>query len=157
FSSEFTNSPGPWSAFRATGAPDVFRYFDDQNAWTAANEDGPPEFITLGYATPVFANGVTIREVFSNGFVTQIDLVDTNDALHTPGACGAPSGNPTPPAPENFSISFPTTPYQVKGVKVTIDPNHVLGAFEDIDAVGLQGVTSITPVPINTFNGGEPG
>src|SRR5262249_50324261 len=59
FSSEFNPSPGTFSAFQATGAPDTPTYGDRTTAWAALNRDGPPnpEFLTLGYATPVFATG----------------------------------------------------------------------------------------------------
>ena len=35
------------------------------------------------FAAPVFATNVTVRETFGNGFVTQIDLLDVNNVLHT--------------------------------------------------------------------------
>jgi hypothetical protein len=117
---------------------------DFPTAWSALNPDGPPspEFIELGYATPVFANSVTVRETNVSGFVSQIDLLDTNNVLHTvfSGADPNPIGQIA-----NFTVSFPTTPYLVKGVKVSVDPNTSLGEWEEIDAVQLQGITAATP------------
>ncbi len=160
FSSEFTASPGPWSSTQALGAPNTPTYGDISTAWSPLNQDGPPnpEFLTLGYTTPVYANAVSVRENLSNGFVTQIDLLDTNNVLHT---VFGPGGVDTSPSNilADFVVSFPTTAYLVKGVKVYVDPTHVLGDWEEIDAVQLSGLTSLTSTTtlVNSFNGGLPG
>ena len=81
FSSQFSTTL--WSASQALGVPNTFRYGDFQTAWSPNFENGTQEFLTLGYTTPVFATGVDVRETNGNGFVTQIDLLDINDVLHT--------------------------------------------------------------------------
>ena len=55
--------------------------------------------------------------------------------LHTVWTGTDPS---QPGAPVDFLVSFPTTPYLVKGVKVYMDINHS-GSWEEIDAVALHG------------------
>src|ERR1700687_4207595 len=58
-------SAGAWSAAQALGAPNTAAYGDLPTAWapaapaaTAAAE----EYLTLGFAQPVHATGVTVRE-----------------------------------------------------------------------------------------------
>jgi len=142
FSSQFTSSA--YSAAQALGTPNTNAYGDFPTAWSALNPDGPPipEFITLGYSVPIFADGVTVWETNSNGFVTQIDLLDTSNILHTVFAGADPS---LPGMPVGFNVTFATTAYQVKGVKVLVNPLSALSAWEEIDAVGLNGI--VVPEP----------
>src|SRR5262249_24101967 len=139
------------------GPPDTFNYGDIPTAWSALNSDGPPnpDFITLGYATPVFANSVDVHETWNNGFVTQIELIDTTNTPHI-----VFSGPDTTPhtGVGDLVVTFPTTSYLVNAVRVTIDPNHVLGDWEEIDSVQLDGIViSTIGNTDNTINGGEPG
>ena len=41
-----------------------------------------PEWLRLGYATPIYATGVRIHETFIGGFVTGLDLVEPNGTVH---------------------------------------------------------------------------
>ena len=114
--------------------PNTFRYGDFATAWSPLFENGSQEFLTLGYTTPVFATGVDVRETLGNGFVTQIDLLDISGIYHTvfTGPDTTAQG-----APGDLIVSFPTTSYLVKGVKVYVDTNHSLTTYEEIDAVQL--------------------
>src|SRR5207245_689142 len=151
FSSQFSTSS--WAATQATGAPNTFSYGDIPTAWSARNPNGPPnpEFITLGYATPVFASGVVVRETNANGFVTQIDVLDTSNVLHTVFTGTDPS---QPSSRVDYHIDFATTPYLVKGVKVSVDPLADTNTWEEIDSVQLIGVransTFFATGPANT-------
>lgn len=42
-------------------------------------------------------------------------------------------------------MTFPLTAYEVKGVKVFVDPTTSLQSWEEIDAVGLSGI--LVPEP----------
>ena len=110
FSSQ--GSPTSWSAAQALGAPNTITYGDFPTAWSALNSSGPPnpEFLTLGYSTPLFANSVTVWETFGNGFVTQIDLLDTNDVLHTvfSGVDPSPQGTVV-----GFTVPFALTAWHI--------------------------------------------
>jgi Ca2+-binding RTX toxin-like protein len=134
FSSQF--SATRWSAAQALGAPDTFDYADLPTAWAPLPENGSQEYLTVGFDTPVYANGVTIRETIGNGFVTQVDVVDTSGALHTVWTGTDPS---QPGSPADNLVTWPVTPYLVKGVKIHVDTNHNLSTWEEIDAVQLQG------------------
>lgn len=142
FSSQYS-SPS-YGAIQALGAPNVFAYGDNPNAWTISSQNSGTHFLTLGYATPVFADGVTVRETLSNGFVTQIDVVDMNDTLHTVWTGVDPS---LPSTVADFRINFARTNFLVKGVKVYVDTNRD-GGYEEIDAVTLHG---LDPAQMNNF------
>jgi hypothetical protein len=129
---------------QALGAPDTFSYGDQVTAWAPMAENGTKEYITLGYTTPVYANGVTIRETWGNGFVYQVDLLDLNNVLHTVWTGTDPS---QPGSPVDFSINFTETTYLVTGVRIYIDTNHSLGTWEEIDAVQLSDPVSPVPLP----------
>ena len=142
FSSQFSSTD--WSAAQALGAPNTNSYGDFPTAWSALNTDGPPnpEFLTLGYSTPIFADSVTVWETFGNGFVTQIDLLDTNNVFHTVFLGDDPSAQGTV---VGFTVTFAPTAYAVMGVKVYVDPTTSVGNYEEIDAVALGG--TLVPEP----------
>jgi hypothetical protein len=132
---------GSWSAAQTLGPPDTFDYGDRGSAWAPASQNGTSEYITVSFATPVYASGATIRETYGNGFVTQVDVLDTGDALHTVWTGTDPS---LPGAPADFRVTWPQTAYLVKGLKVYTDTDHDPGAGEEIDAIQLHGNTDPT-------------
>lgn len=138
FSSQW--SGGNWSASQALGAPNTFAYGDISTAWAPAPQNGTLEYITLGFATNVYATGATIRETYGNGFVYQVDVLDLADVLHTVWTGTDPSA---PGTPVDFNVNWAETPYQVKGIKIYTDTNHNPSAWEEIDSVQLHG--QLTP------------
>src|SRR5262249_46266352 len=82
---DFTSQYGPsgWWGGQALGGPAPFAYGDRATAWAAAEPNGGPETLTLGYAAPVFAAGVTVRETWGNGFIRRVDLRDEAGQYHT--------------------------------------------------------------------------
>ena len=137
-------TPNEWSATQALGAPDTFSYGDYVTAWAPEPMDGSLEFITLGYTTPVHATGVTIRETWGNGFVYQVDVLDTNNVYHTMWTGTDPS---LPGTPANFSLSWGATSYLVAGVKIYVNTDLFLDDWEEIDAVQLSGNGNQVPLP----------
>jgi RHS repeat-associated protein len=146
FSSQYSSDG--WSAAQATGPPNTFNYGDISTSWAPRPPFSPSEFIELGYATPVHASGVTVRETFNNGFVYQIDVLDTNNMLHTVWTGTDPS---QPGSPVDFTVNFPVTPYLVQGVKVYVNNNHGT-SWKEIDAVQLQGA-GVAPVTVLVDDG----
>lgn len=134
FSSQYNGST--WAAAQALGAPDRPTYGDIAGAWAPAPMNGSLEFISVGFDTAVYANGATIREVYGNGFVYQVDVIDTLGGLHTvwSGVDGSAPGTPV-----DFALTWNTTSYLVKGLKVYTDTNHNMGAWEEIDSIQLAG------------------
>jgi hypothetical protein len=140
FSSQW--SAGSWSAAQVLGAPNTNSYGDISTAWAPVSQNGTLEWISVGYDSAVYANGATIRETSGNGFVYQVDVIDTFGNLHQVW-----SGLDTSAAgvPFNFDVSWATTSYLVSGLKVYIDTSHT-GTWEEIDAIRLAGDT-VAPDP----------
>lgn len=134
FSSEW--SATGWGASKALGPLDTYGYVDRATAWTPRSQNGTQEFIQLGYANPVYATGVVIRENWGNGFVTRVDLIDTDDQAYTVWTGTDPS---TPTSSVNFLVRFPQTEYPVNGVRIYVNTSHNLTTWEEIDAVCLLG------------------
>ena len=149
FSSQWFDvlNPGAFQAIQALGPPDTFEYGEIVTAWEASTADGNGvEYLTLGYTTPVFATGATVRENYGNGFVTQVEVREAGTStLHSVW-----SGTDTSPpnVPYNFEISWPPTAFQVDALKVTINSDHVIGDWEAIDAVELLGWDQPPPATI---------
>jgi hypothetical protein len=151
FSSQYSRVN--WGAIQALGPSNVPSAGENRRAWAPSPRDGTLEFISLGFATPVYANGVTIRETMAAGFVYQVDLLDMAGAWNTIWAGIDPStrypsswwwlkdenGQVLAQA-ANFLVSFDSTPYLVAGVRIRVDTNTNLSVWEEIDSVQLHGV-----------------
>jgi hypothetical protein len=135
FSSQWSTTS--WSASKAIGAPDVTTYGDNSNAWLASVKDGTLEYIGLGYTTPVFAYGATIRETLGAGMVYKVEARDTAGAWHTVWQGTDPNKEG---AIADFFIKWPITNYKVNGLRVHTNTNKTT-TYEEIDAVQLSGVT----------------
>lgn len=144
FSSQW--SSGGWAATQALGEPDTTTYGDILTAWAPGPKNGSLEFISLGFATPTFSTGAVIRETYGNGFVYQVDAIDDVGGLHTVWAGTDPS---QPGTPVDFSLSWAQTAYATVGLKIYVDTDHNLDAWEEIDAVRLLGVSAV-PEPSST-------
>jgi hypothetical protein len=138
FSSQW--SATSWSASQALGAPNVTTYGDNANAWLGSVKDGTLEFISLGYTTPVYAYGTTIRETSGSGMVYKVEARDTGGIWHV-------VWQGTDPNVEgkiaDFFVQWPITTYKVNGIRVHTNTNKTT-TWEEIDSVQLSGVTSNT-------------
>lgn len=138
FSSQYSTTG--WSASQALKAPNVSAYGDNSLAWTTAASEAGAEYLTLGFAIPVYATGVTIRETYGYGFVTSVDVIDTKNVSHNVWS-GTDTG--TPGQINNFLVSWPRTAYLVKAVKINID-TALHSSWEEIDAVQLHGIEPLS-------------
>jgi hypothetical protein len=129
FSSEWTATD--YSAAQATGAPEIPGVCEDAvTNWSPLTSEDIPEWIELGYATPVGARAIEIHEKNEAPFVTRVDVRETGGAIHTVWA-----GEDLTSCGERFHIDLTETPYPVNAVRVhTQAPN-----WEEIDAVELVG------------------
>lgn len=134
FSSEYCDPDN--CASHATGAPNVTAYGDDANAWAPVNQDGTREFLSLGYRSPVYAYGATIRETLGNGFVYEVEVRDTGGVWHSVWTGTDPN---RPGRIANFFVSWPPTNYLVAGVRVRVNTDANRSEWEEIDAVQLHG------------------
>src|SRR5262249_2998721 len=125
----------------ALGAPNVTGLIaQDPLGWFPVNENGTQEVLAVGFAIPVYADGVTIREVEGNGFVTGVDVLP-HGADPTTGWGNVWAGtDPTlPGAPADFRVNWTQTPFLVSAVRIGVNTNHSLNSFENIDSVQLHG------------------
>jgi hypothetical protein len=134
FSSQY--STGSWSAAQTLGPPNTLSYGDISTSWAPSSANGTQEFLTLGFANPDFSDGAIVRETYGNGFVTEIDAVDTSNVSHVVWTGTDPS---QPGTPVDFLASWPLTAYRVAALTIHVDTNHNLGTFEEIDSVQLVG------------------
>ena len=125
-----------WGAKQALGEPNTMTYGDNGTAWASATRNGVAQSITVSFKTPVYASAVLIRETYGNGFVRKIFAIDTAGKIYQVWA-GVDKTQPNYTV--NFIATFPKTSYLVKAVKVVIDPEHDQNAYEEIDAIQLQG------------------
>ena len=125
--------PERFSAWQATGTPNVDQASDSGNAWTPKSADGGIEWLQLKFAKPASAAGLRIRESDNGGAVIKIDLLDEQNGTHALW-----SGSDPTKALNYFMLTFPKTAYKVSGVKITLATNLVAG-YNEIDAVQLVG------------------
>ena len=92
------------SAAQAVGAPTVPAYGDFSVAWAPATINNGTETLTLGYATPVYASGVTIRENLGNGYVTMIEVRNAATGTFEPVWAGTDPSQPG--SLVDFAVSF---------------------------------------------------
>lgn len=135
FSSEWGTSR--WSARQVLGAPNTFSYGDIDTAWAPRYDTGTREFVSVGFDTAVYANGATIRETSGNGFVYQIDVIDTLGNYHKVWN-GVDTSEQD--VPFDFKVSWDTTSFLVSGLKVYVNTSHST-TWEEIDAIQLAGDT----------------
>jgi hypothetical protein len=119
-----------WSAKKACGPPDADRTRDDPNAWASRNADMGLQWLQLGYANAVHANGVRIFEANSPGAVAEV-LARSPDGTWVSLWRGTADSGQAP-----LVITFPLTAFAVKTIRIIVDTNRKPG-WNEIDAVEL--------------------
>ncbi len=142
FSSSLDPGTGEFSPAQALGAPNTPSYGHHATAWSPGPMNGSfpgaLESISLGFTTEVYADGFTIWESNGNGFVTAVELIDTNGNYHV--VFGPGGDDPSLPGSiEQFSVDFARTSFLVKGLRIWVDPDANPDTWEAIDAVELRG------------------
>lgn len=127
-----------YSPWQATGAPNVDRYSDSQSAWASKSGDSKvPEWLELGFARPVHATSIRIRQTAAPGAISRIELIDEAGVAHTIWE----GVDDTPYAKDTIGWlvkDMPKTSYLVKGARITLETARVWG-WNEIDAVQLVG------------------
>lgn len=127
-------SPDSWSPEQATGAPNVFAYGDDPNAWAPAEIGKGKEILALNYAEPVYATEVRIKESYGSGTVIKVSLVDVDGNFHKIW-----EGNDPTEGLDYFVVKTEKTSYKVNGVSINFDTKKSPSQWVEIDAVQLVG------------------
>ena len=121
-------------ATQATGPANTALCGDQVTAWAPLGSGPGPEWLRLGYATPVYATALRIHETFIGSFVTGVDLVEPGGAVHAltiPADKTACAGY--------FELSFDQTPYLVSAVII----HTQVDGWEEIDAAELWGSATL--------------
>ena len=86
----------------------------------------------------MYADEVVICENLNCGFVTKVEVRNAaTDAFET---VWQGTDTSTSNALASFHVPFTARTYLVHAVRITIDINHVLGDWEEIDAVQHRGL-----------------
>jgi len=126
--------PRLWGPEQATGAPDTWpKSGDIGTAWASKTPDGQPEWIELGYRTPLKPTALLIYETFNPGAVNRVTAIGA-DGKETELWSGA---DPTPVGSEKGISVIPIRPAsELSRIRVYLDSQKVPG-WNEIDAVGL--------------------
>jgi len=126
-----------YSAWQTAGAPNVQQYSDNGNAWATKDADAGIEWLQVGFAKPVHATALRIRQNNAPGAIIKIELIDDQNAKHTVFE-GIDSNKYPPNKIVWFNHAFEKTAFAVTGAKITLATNAVSG-WNEIDAVQLIG------------------
>jgi predicted small lipoprotein YifL len=126
-----------YSEWQATGAPNVERYGDNGNSWTSKDADAGVEWLQVGFAKPVHASEIRIRQNNAPGAIIKVELIDEKNNSHTVFE-GMDANKYPPHAIVWFTQATAKTDYVVTGAKITLATNAVYG-WNEIDAVQLVG------------------
>lgn len=126
-----------YSPWQATGAPNVTGYSDDSASWASKESDKGIEWLEVGFAKPVHATELRIRQSHAPGSIIKVELIDDKGGKHT-----VFSGVDETTYPSQtitwFNARTEKTAYLVKGAVITLATNAVSG-WNEIDAVQLVG------------------
>jgi hypothetical protein len=134
-SSAYSDASGhdDYSAFQATGAPNVEAEGDNGSAWTSKNPDAGLEWLDLTYSKPVYVTAVRVRESNGAGAIAKVDLYDEQGQAHTLW-----TGTDPTTGLNYFVLNVPKTAYKSNHLRITLATNVIEG-FNEIDAVQLVG------------------
>jgi hypothetical protein len=140
-SSTYAQSTAPkagYSPWQVTGAPNIDRYSDNPLSWTTkAGDSKDPEWLEVGFARPVHATSIRIRQNAAPGVISRIELIDDARIAHTIW-----EGTDDTPYAKNtigwLVKDLPRTTYLVTGARITLMTARVWG-WNEIDAVQLVG------------------
>jgi len=121
-----------WSENQALGEPDTEGQGDYPTAWASQAPDGGIEWLEIGFAEAVAAEGIVIVESYNPGAVVKVEVAG-------PGAGWRIvwSGRDPATAEQNeFAIPLDGRS-SIDGVRITLDTRLVPG-WNEIDAVGLE-------------------
>lgn len=131
-----------WSAHQTLGPSNTFSYGSVRTSWSPVPKNGTIEYVTVGFAVPVYASGAIIRETYGNGFVSKVDALDINGVLHTVWTGTDPS---QPGSPVEFTLTFPRTAFAVRGLRIYVDTAHDSSTYEETDSIRLVGTPIAYP------------
>ncbi len=161
FSSEWSPSPGVWSAARALGKENVYDeskpqngYGDNTNAWSSATADDQREYLVLGFDTLQTVHTIEIYETYFPGAIDTV-YVRNASTQQWEKVYAKPAITDLPEVARIFSIYFRETTYLVDAIRIAINSpavtdqldengNEIFG-WNEIDAVAIGGQRENNP------------
>jgi len=125
-----------YSAAKATGAPDVSVVGNSPDAWCPASKDRGTDWLELGFATPVHAVELRVRQNDAAGAITRIEALEPDGTAHLWWEGVDPLVAKGAREIVWFVVRVPKTPYLVAKAKVTLNLASGPG-WKEIDAVQL--------------------
>lgn len=126
-------------AVRLVGPPDVPEGADHPNAWCHHGSAKGREWIEVGFATPVQATEVRVRQNYNPGAIVKVEALEPDGAAHVWWEGVDPA---RPPGALNaiawFAVRVPRTEYLVARIRLTLDLDAVV-SWQEVDAVQLVG------------------
>ena len=132
-SSSYSNDPEIWSAWQATGAPNVTTCEDESRSW--ASLDFNEDWLELTYAEPVRPSEIVIHEVWAPGSIVKVEVKDLAGAYHVVYQA---STQVRAECLRKLTIPVEGVTELVNVVRVTVD-QRVRKDWNEIDAVRLSG------------------
>jgi hypothetical protein len=126
-----------YTAFAATGAPNVDQYSDNGNSWASATADKGIEWLEVTFEKPVQATQIRIRQNYSPGAIIKVELIAEGGAKQTVWQ-GVDEQKYESGTIGWFDRTFEKTTDKIKGARITLATNAVPG-WNEIDAVQLLG------------------
>lgn len=132
-----TDDSAGYSAWQVTGAPNVMSYSDSSESWASKESDKGIEWLEVGFAKPVYATELRIRQTNAPGAIIKVELIDDKGGKHSIFS-GVDETSYPPQTITWFTAKTDKTDYLVKGAVITLATNAV-GGWNEIDAVQLIG------------------
>jgi len=130
-SSEYTSSS--WSAYQATGKPNVTGCEDSENAWASLGSN-TVEWLEVQIGEAMFPAGIRIHENYGASSITSIEVKDDQGTYHK-----VYTGTPVHlSCPSIRTIPVTGVAVKVKAIRLSID-QRVLNNWNEVDAIGLLG------------------
>jgi hypothetical protein len=126
-----------YTAFAATGAPNVEKYSDNGNSWASATADKGIEWLEVTFEKPVQATQIRIRQNYGPGAIIKVELIAEGGAKQTVWQ-GVDEQKYESGTISWFDRAFEKTTDKIKGARITLATNAVPG-WNEIDAVQLLG------------------
>jgi hypothetical protein len=127
-----------YSAAQATGAPNVGIVGNSPDAWCPASKTDGVDWLEVGFAKPVYATEVRIRQNGAAGAIVKVEAIEPDGTAHVWWEGVDPYKAPAVREIVWFAARVPTTGYLVAKVKITLNLASGPG-YKEIDAVQLVG------------------
>ncbi|MEZ6125747.1 MAG: Ig-like domain-containing protein [Planctomycetaceae bacterium] len=120
-------------------------FMNSTYAWSLGKSVTGLQWLTLGFADPVYSTGAVITEYHSGGFVRSVEAMNAAGEF-----VSVWSGTDPLSAAGDLVLSWPETNFLVEGLRITVDADHDPAADQGIDAVRLIGTNPTGPFLVET-------